>query len=90
MNRVHALATRYDFDPQFIMAIEDINPGFYHIMSKRQLKQLVAQVRTMYKHKDRKIRLVNIPLPDGINPEGIVNLGDPKVEVPHGSRLTPE
>ena len=34
----------------------------------------------MYKHKDRKIWPVNIPLPNGINPSGI----------PHGSRLTPE
>ena len=90
MNRVRALATRYDFDPQFIMSIENINPGFYHVMSKRQLKQFAAQIRTMYKRKDRKIRPINISLPDGIHPEGIVNLEDPKVQVPRGSRLTPE
>ena len=89
-DRVRALATQYDFDPRFIMAIEDINPGFYYIMSKQQLKQFAAQIRTMYKCKDRKIRPVNIPLPDGINPERIVNVGDPKVQVPCGSRLTPE
>ena len=34
MNRIHALTTRYDFDPQFIMMIENINPEFYHVMSK--------------------------------------------------------
>jgi hypothetical protein len=34
MNKICALATQYDFDPQFIMTIEDINPGFYHVMSK--------------------------------------------------------
>ena len=44
------------------MAIEDINPGFYYVMSKRQLKQFAAKIRTMYKRKDRKIRPVNIPL----------------------------
>jgi hypothetical protein len=92
MGRIRALAIQYGFDPQFIMAIEDVSSGFYYIMSKRQLKQFAAQARTMYKRKDRKIRPVNIPLPDGINPEGIVNLeyDPPKVQVLRGSRLTPE
>ena len=41
----------------------------------------------IYKCKDRKIRSINISLPDEIHPEGIVNLEDFKVQISHGSRL---
>jgi len=64
-------------------------------MSKRQLKKYTAEIRALYKRKDQKIRPVNIPLPDGINPRGGVNpsanLRDPYMQsIPRGSRLTPE
>jgi hypothetical protein len=60
-------------------------------------KDWAVTVQTMYKRRDKKVLLVNAPLPDGINPGGGVN-GDGNLErieerrrsVPRGSRLTPE
>ena len=63
-------------------------------MTKRELERYVAQVRTMYKRKDRKIRPANVPLPDGVNPGGGVNWETNRSQegriVARGSRLTPE
>lgn len=60
-------------------------------------KEWEAVIRTMYKRKDRKVRPVNVGLPNGINPGGImsghrVQKGETKLGavVPRGSRLTPE
>ena len=77
---------------------------FGEVLTKKELKKEVAAVRTMYKRKDRKVRPVNAPLPEGINPGGGVNVegrlqeGETDLEpwrrggttVPRGSRLTPE
>ena len=65
-------------------------------MSKRELEQYVARVRTKYKRKDKKIRPANVPLPTGVSPGGKVSQESPQTElprgrtVPRGSRLTPE
>ena len=60
-------------------------------------KEWEAVVRTMYKRKDRKVRPVNVGLPDGVNPGGVMSgdiaqKGERKsgTIVPRGSRLTPE
>ena len=67
-------------------------------MTKQELLDYVASVRTMHKQKDKKILPANVPLPDGINPGGGIN-GEINLEsstkwtgkvVPRGSRLTPE
>ena len=72
-------------------------------LSKERLDQVLSKkewevmVRTMYKRKDKKVKPVNIGLPDGINPGGVMS-GDIVQEgemksgkvVPRGSRLTPE
>src|SRR5437762_7394206 len=79
---------------------------FGEVMTREELEKEVAAVRTMYKRKDRKVRLVNAPLPGGINPGGGANIGGELQEgetedlepwrrgggtvVPRGSRLTPE
>ena len=56
------------------ITIETANGGDYEdIMTKRELERYLAQVRTMYKRKDKKIRPANVPLPDGVNPGGGVN-----------------
>ena len=55
------------------ITIED-SDGFDEIMTKRELKKYVASVQTMYKRKNKKILPANVPLPDGINPGGGVNL----------------
>jgi hypothetical protein len=56
------------------ITIETANGGDYEdIMTKRELEKYAAQVRTMYKRKDKKIRPANVPLPDGVNPGGGVN-----------------
>ena len=70
------------------------NNEFEAIMKKQELEEYSAYVETMYKRKDKKILPANVPLPDGVNPGGGVNLESSarstgKV-VPHGSRLTPE
>jgi len=45
----------------------------------------------MYKRKDKKIRPVNVPLSDGINPQKVKPVDETKLTVvPRGSRLTPE
>ena len=62
------------------------------------MQELDFYIRTVYKRKDRKVNPVNIPLPDGVNPGGGMNLSktgpylDQRsgVIVPRGSRLTPE
>ena len=72
-------------------------------LSRERLNQVLnkkeweVMVRTMYKRKDRKVKPVNIGLPDGIKPGGvmsgdIVRQKEPKLGtvVPRGSRLTPE
>ena len=54
--------------------IETANGSDYEdIMTKRELERYVAQVRTMYKRKDKKFRPANVPLSDGVNPGGGVN-----------------
>src|SRR5947207_11536768 len=95
----------YDPDPDNLrfrsrmITIEDYIHGFDQIPSRRQLKKIIAEIQTMYKRKDRKIRPVNTPLPDEIKTEGGVNpgvnseanmTGKPSENVPRGSRLTPE
>jgi hypothetical protein len=71
---------------------------FDQIMTKKELQEYTASVRTMHKRKDKKVLPANVPLPDGINPGGGINSGiklgssaksTGKV-VPRGSRLTPE
>src|SRR5271169_2888865 len=67
-------------------------------MTKHELEEYTADIKTMYKRKDKKVRPANVPLPDGINPGGEVNggikSGSPSQfcsrTVPRGSRLTPE
>ena len=81
------------------ITIETINGNeFDQIMTKRELQDYIASVRTMHKRKDKKILPANVPLPDGINPGGGIN-GGINLEsstkwtgkiVPRGSRLTPE
>ena len=54
--------------------IESANGGDYEdIMIKRELERYVAQVRTMYKQKGKKICRANVPLPHGVNLGGGVN-----------------
>jgi len=70
------------------------NNEFEAIMKKQELEEYSAYVETMYKRKDKKILPANVPLPDGVNPGGGVNLESSarstgKV-VPRGSRLIPE
>jgi len=70
------------------------NNEFEAIMKKQELEEYSAYVETMYKRKDKKILPTNVPLPEGVNPGGGVNLESSarstgKV-VPRGSRLTPE
>ena len=43
---------------------------FGEVLMKAELEKEVAEVRTMYKRKDRKVRPVNTPLPGGISPGG--------------------
>ena len=47
---------------------------FGEVLMKKELEKVVAAVRTIYKRKDRKVRPVNAPLPEGINPGGGVNI----------------
>jgi len=51
--------------------METTNGGDYEdILTKLELEKYAAQVRTMYKREDKKIRPANVPLPDGVNPGG--------------------
>jgi hypothetical protein len=71
----------------------------YDVMSKKDLE---AEVRTMYKWKDKKIRSANTPLSNGVNLSGNVmrdttgneglgrEMPSGGKKVPQGSRLTPE
>ena len=45
---------------------------FGEVLMKKELEKEVAAVRTMYKRKDRKMRPVNAPLPEGINPGAVL------------------
>ena len=87
----------------YMITIETINDDeFEEIMTRQELLDYVASIRTMHKRKDKKILPANVPLPDGINPGGGINRGiedGGKKElstqwtgkiVPRGSRLTPE
>src|SRR5439155_26748416 len=60
-------------------------------MTTKELQRYAAKIQAMYKHKYKKIRPVNMPLSDGINPQKgtPVNETDLKV-VPRGARLTSE
>ena len=40
---------------------------------KKEVKGIRAEEQTMYKRKDKKVNLINMPLPDGINPGGGFN-----------------
>jgi len=42
-------------------------------MTKQELQEDAVQLRTMYKHKDKKIRPANLPLLEGVNPRGTVD-----------------
>ena len=48
--------------------------NYYQIIMKQQLRAYMVKVRSMYKRKDTKIRPTTVPLPNGINPGGGVNL----------------
>ena len=50
-----------------MLTIGDYTHGFYPTISKRQSKKYMTEIRTMYKRKDRKIRLVNILYPTRSN-----------------------
>ena len=57
----------------------------------RNPKKSPTEIRTLYKRKDKKIRPVDIALPDEIKPKGEVDISiNPKPPIPRGSRLTPE
>jgi hypothetical protein len=62
------------------------------VLPKEQLQKLVAEVWAMYKHKDKNIRSVNIPLSDSINPQDVRSMlkDGSKPPIPRGSRLTLE
>ena len=64
---------------------------FNEIMTKQQLARYAAQVKTMYKRKDKKIRPANIPLSGGVNPGGGVNSEskDSRLGTDLGMRLGP-
>lgn len=81
------------------ISIEATNgDGFEEVMTRQELQEYTAHIRTMYKRKGKKILPANVPLPDGINPGGGVNkgvntgdnLGSSGKTVPRGSRLTSE
>jgi hypothetical protein len=90
-----------DLDGDFQMEQDFIAQTFTldYEMEKEELDQLWtrrewrAWSRTMYKKKGKKVHPMNVPLPDGIKPEGGV-VGDVKTEgltvVKRGWRLTPE
>ena len=64
------------------ITIERTNSNdYYQIMTKQQLRKYMAEVKTMYKRKDKKIRPANVPLPDGVNPGGGFNR-EPLRELP--------
>jgi hypothetical protein len=48
-------------------------------LSRERLNQVLSRkewevmVRTMYKRKDKKVKPVNIGLPDGVNPGGVMS-----------------
>jgi hypothetical protein len=78
-------------------ALDEVDWGIRRVnavWSRQQFEKECAQIRTMYKRKDKKVNPVNAPLPDGIKPEGEplyenLNVHAGKT-VPRGSRLTPE
>ena len=64
------------------MTIEIMNDhNFDEIMTKQELEEYVAQVKMMYKRKDKKIHPANVPLSDGINPGGGVNLESDEIDL---------
>jgi transposase InsO family protein len=68
---------------------------YRQVLTRRELRKIVRDVRTLYKKKGVKVLPANIPLPDGINPGGGVTWetgleGKEGKRVPRGSRLTPE
>src|SRR5437660_6826766 len=71
--------------------IEHYAHRFDQVLTKKGLQKYAAKIQTMYKRKDKKIRPVNMPLSDGINPQKVtpVDVTDLKV-VPRGSQLTSE
>ena len=68
----------------------ELGGGEYdQIMSKRELEQYVANVRTRYKRKDKKIHPANVPLPTGVSP-GVNSELLRGHTILYGSRLTSE
>jgi RNase H-like domain found in reverse transcriptase len=81
-----------DFQAQkFTLEYEMEREAMEQIMSRRRWDRWV---RTMYKRKGKKVHPANVPLPDGIKPEGGFDGGSVSSEgltvVPRGSRLTPD
>jgi hypothetical protein len=84
---------------EITMESNEMERTSYDVMSKRDLE---AEVRTMYKRKDKKIRSANTPLSNGVNPSGNVmrdttgneglgrEMPSGGKKVPRGSRLTSE
>ena len=65
---------------------------YRQVLSRRELREIVRHVRTLYKKKGVKVVPANIPLPDGINPGGGVTWetgleGKEGKQVPRGSQL---
>ena len=57
----------------------------------KEKRKIAAEVKTMYKRKDKKVNPVNTPLSNGINPGGgVQSTAHAGKRVPRGSRLTPE
>ena len=64
------------------------------VLSKKEWE---VMIQTLYKRKDRKVKLVNVGLQGGINPGGVMS-GENRVKgerksgkvIPRGSCLTPE